>query len=117
MPFKYECMADRLAANSREIPEGWNGTPCRLWTGATSGNGDYGKLSFRFGGKLLSLAAHLVAYAVHHGRPIREGYVGAHACDRSLCINGAHIEERRQTTNIRDCVARGRHFTPFRRAA
>jgi hypothetical protein len=84
---------------------------CWLWQGGTTKSG-YGKLgSGGRGGK--TLGAHVIALTAVLPRP--ESLYALHTCDTKLCCNPKHLYWGTQTDNMQDAVARGQHFTPFRR--
>lgn len=83
---------------------------CWLWTGYISTNG-YGQINR---GDHIVDYSHHVAFEMQKG-VIRPGLDVMHACDNRACMRGSHLSQGTRRKNIRDCVARGRHFTPWRR--
>lgn len=54
--------------------------------------------------------AHRVAYALANGGVIPAGGVVCHRCDNPACVRPAHLFLGTQLDNIRDCIAKNRHF-------
>lgn len=79
-----------------------SGDECWRWLGAKSSHG-YG--SAKALGK--NARAHRVAYALANG-PIPPGVVVMHSCDNPRCCNPAHLSLGSQSSNILDCVTKGR---------
>lgn len=67
----------------------------------------YGNISV--GGVVRS--AHRLSYELAYGQP-PDGALVLHSCDTRCCVNPAHLRAGSYTDNSRDCVSRGRHFTP-----
>ncbi|WP_175172401.1 HNH endonuclease [Achromobacter pestifer] len=115
-------MAERILANTMISDElTHNGTPCWLWIGARNASG-YGKMSMRFKkgprkGKVKSALAHRVALVEMGGCRLNSKSVVMHLCNNRLCCNPAHLKGGTQRKNVQQCVAEGRHFTPFKKAA
>lgn len=112
MPRKYESLSARLLANIEYVGDCW------LWFGSTGKNG-YGKITFRAKsgpniGVPIRKLVHRVAYEAFGGKRLRRNQVVKHLCNNPRCINPAHLEAGTQRQNIRQCVAEGRHYTPFR---
>jgi hypothetical protein len=78
---------------------------CWLWTGCTNHAG-YGLFALRHGKLAI---AHRYAWTLD-GRAIACGMNLCHSCDNPACVNPAHLWLGTQQENIRDCVAKGRHF-------
>lgn len=112
-------VAERMLALSVIDFEIWfEGTPCWIWIGAT--NGTYGKIDvhWRSGprkGKRRTALAHRLSLEVFKGRRLSTRSVAKHLCNTPLCINPDHLRGGTQSSNIRQCVAEGRHYTPFRK--
>jgi hypothetical protein len=79
-------------------------TGCWIWTGPLSTTG-YGW--FRFNGR--RVGAHRFALARFKAE-IPEGMGALHTCDNTWCVNPDHLYAGTQSQNIRDSVARGRHW-------
>lgn len=75
--------------------------PTRRWRGYAN---------IRFSGRFTTV--HRVAWELTHG-PISEGMHVCHTCDTPGCANPDHLFIGTRADNMRDCVAKGRHFTPF----
>lgn len=128
---KYKSMQERILANSRvnEKTPMVNGVHCRDWTGSVfpvpwegaPREKCYGRIAVRFKrgprkGKVKSTQAHREARkAWETGRRIGSKNVVCHDCDRQICVENKHLWGGIQKQNIRDCVEKGRHKTPFRR--
>ena len=93
------------SAFAERVTPGPNG--CLDWIGHTYTNG-YGRISV--GGRWQS--AHRVSYELHHGE-IPKGLIVRHSCDRPICVAPEHLLVGTFADNTRDCIERGRHFTPF----
>lgn len=122
MPFQYPSLAERIIANSYLSDESfYDGTPCWVWMGSRNSAG-YGALTRRFKrgprkGKVGRFLVHRVAVVELGGRKLTTRSVVMHLCNNPLCCNPAHLKGGTQRQNMRQCVADGRHFTPFRKAA
>ncbi|CAB3858555.1 hypothetical protein LMG26854_03346 [Achromobacter aegrifaciens] len=122
MASPYANLAERILANTMISDElSHNGTPCWLWIGARNASG-YGKMNMRFKkgprkGKVKSALAHRVALVEMGGRRLNSKSVVMHLCNNRLCCNPAHLLGGTQRKNVQQCVAEGRHYTPFRKAA
>lgn len=117
MPRKYPSLADRLIANSYLSDEcHYDGTPCWIWMGKRNASG-YPQINLREDGAVRTYLAHRLALTVFRGRRWRRGQVAKHLCNNPLCINPMHLDGGSQSSNMRQCVREGRHFTPFRSAA
>lgn len=123
---KYDTLAERLMANTLiSTVSFYESTPCWDWIGAFTvnrGGQRYGKLSVRIKrgvrkGRNKTWKAHRLAVIELGARRLWPRQVVQHLCNNSLCINPAHLLGGSQKRNIRQCVAEGRHFTPFRKAA
>ena len=69
---------------------------CWLWT-STIDRGGYGR--FRIGDH--TFAAHRVAWAIHHGRQPKPGFVITHTCGNKACVNPYHLKEVEHLAAIR----------------
>jgi hypothetical protein len=76
---------EKILARTIEVaPPPWLDTPCRLWTGPTSGNGrggDYGRMNLDGG----TVAPHIALWVVENG-PIPPRKQLDHLCRRRLCV-------------------------------
>lgn len=124
---RYANLGERLIANSRigDVPT-YADQPCWIWIGEVNRNRSgmlYGRLSMRYKkgprkGKHYKMMAHRASMqAFHQGKRVTPRTVIMHLCNNSLCINPAHLMGGTQSRNVRQCVADGRHKTPFRREA
>lgn len=78
---------------------------CWNWTGAHSGGG-YG--GFRLGSPRRMRRSHIVAWEIHHGRPVAPGLFVCHSCDNPPCCNPAHLGSGTHAINMGEMVERGR---------
>jgi hypothetical protein len=78
---------------------------CWEWTGALHRNG-YGAFKLRDGRQML---AHRFAWELANGA-VPEGLNVLHQCDNRRCVRPDHLFVGTQRENIRDMVAKGRHF-------
>lgn len=94
----HSTLADRFWSKTLKTSDCW------LWTGAKQRSG-YGwfNADWKRGPEL----AHRVAFRLTHGR--NAGPELCHTCDVRLCVRPDHLYEGTRTTNVRDCVSRGRH--------
>lgn len=76
---------------------------CWEWTRSIN-RGGYGL--YRFGNKTVS--THRIAFALHHGRPIKEGKILMHSCDNPRCCNPHHLCEGTHVENSQDAASKGR---------
>lgn len=105
----------RLLQNSvLSTDTSYAGTPCWLWIGTLNADG-YGHMSYRVPGvkSPRKALAHRKSYEAFRG-PIPEGAVLCHGCNVRRCINPMHLTPGTQSENIQQCVAEGRHRTPWR---
>lgn len=107
---KYADLRERIIANSILSNDSvYDGTPCWLWIGKRSANGDYGHINLRIDGKHRTFKAHRVSLHAFRGASLDDPKVGMHRCNVRLCVNPMHLEYGTQSENIRQCVADGRH--------
>lgn len=122
MPMQYPTMEDRIIANTVVCEDYfYAGSSCWLWIGARNSSG-YGKISLRWQrgprkGQVRHALAHRIALTAFTGRRVTTKSVVLHLCNNRLCCNPAHLQGGTQKKNVQQCVADGRHFTPFRKAA
>ncbi len=107
----YSVLRKRFYPSLRDQPERfWNkidrrgARECWPWLGCTNNQG-YGRAGKRG-------YAHRLAYELSYG-DLPPRVVIRHACDNPLCCNPAHLLAGSQSENMRDAVARGRHYSPF----
>lgn len=122
MTRRYESMQERIIANSVvSLTSFYEGTPCWIWTGAY-GSGGYGTLNVRLKsgkrkGQVVHRGAHRESLKAFTGRRLTTRMVCQHLCNNPPCVNWQHLAGGTQKKNVQQCVADGRHFTPFRKAA
>lgn len=80
---------------------------CWLWTGHTI-RGGYGVMRYTSSNR--ATTAHRISYEIHVG-PIPDGMFVLHRCDVPACVNPAHLFLGTQFDNMRDMVAKGRHYS------
>jgi hypothetical protein len=76
---------------------------CWEWTRAT--NKGYGAMAVH-GSRMRQ--AHVVAWELHHGKPLPEGKILRHTCDNPPCTNPAHLILGTHKENSHDRLERGR---------
>jgi len=123
-PRPYASIQERIIANSVLSDEHFhNGTPCWEWTGRLSyGNrspAGYPVMNMRFKsgprkGKVRCVRVHRVVVQVFNHRRLTARMVVLHLCNNTNCVNPEHVLGGSQKKNVRQCVAEGRHYTPFR---
>lgn len=80
---------------------------CWYWTASRNAKG-YGQLMYRDG---IPRHAHRISWELHNGY-IPEGIWVLHRCDVPHCVNPSHLFLGTQTDNMRDMVAKKRHWCP-----
>ena len=130
MARRYASMRERILKNSRINMRNFTmGTPCRDWTGATfpppwpdaPREKCYGRIGVRFKrgprkGKGRSTQAHREsAKAFKPWLKTGTKNIVRHLCNRPICVQPEHLTGSEQRMNVLQCVAEGRHKTPFRR--
>jgi len=60
------------------------------------------------------IGAHRNAYIEANGE-IPKGMQVMHICDNPKCINPKHLKLGTRSDNMKDCVNKGRHFSPMRK--
>lgn len=80
---------------------------CHIWRGARLKRG-YGHMNVN--GKYL--LAHRIAFVLANGE-LDDRVKVLHSCDNPPCVNDEHLFAGTLRDNSRDCVAKGRHKTPF----
>jgi len=78
-----------------------------LWQ-ASANKAGYGQMYFRFGGKVVKIFAHRLAWMYSRQRPLPSGKVVIHDCDNPCCTNPHHIKASSQLKNMQDCLKRER---------
>lgn len=116
---RYDTILDRIVANSVASPDhAYDGTPCWEWTRRVNNQG-YPTMTRRLKrgprkGQVVTVYAHREAVKAS-GRRLTTRQVVLHLCNNPSCVNPAHLKGGTQRENVRQCVAEGRHFTPWRR--
>ena len=99
----------------------WPTTEERFWSQVTKGPGCWewkGAVSDTGYGNLVDsgrpVSGHRYSWQLHVG-PIPADLHVCHHCDNRRCVRPDHLFLGTRSDNMRDAVAKGRHFTPFRR--
>lgn len=101
-------LAERF--ETKYIPEPNSG--CWLWIGGQNEHG-YGIIGV--GGRKDGVAkAHRVSWELNRGK-LSPGDNVLHKCDNPSCVNPDHLFIGSLADNSRDCVKKGRNFTPDNR--
>lgn len=93
---------DRIERNFSKYVSPQLANGCREWVGSYAGRG-YGEL--RIAGR--NVAAHRIAYALHHGG-IEDALGVLHHCDNPRCVWGPHLFQGDQRANMTDASTKGR---------
>lgn len=101
-------MAERIRAYTRVDPV----TGCHVWIGHTA-KGGYAVITVAKGKQRY---AHRVVYELHFG-PIPPGKMICHRCDRTNCVNPAHLFLGDNQANMDDMAAKGRWANQTKRGA
>lgn len=89
---------------------------CWEWQGRYGDNG-YPRIDKRVDGSTKHFQVHRLVVAVLLGFNLRRNLNVLHSCDNNRCVCPDHLSRGSQKRNVRECVERGRHRTPFRKAA
>lgn len=85
---------------------------CWPWLGHRNHRG-YGRFTRRFGSgtsKSRHVPAARMAWELTHLQEFPVGHHACHRCDNPPCCNPAHVFPGTDRDNMRDCVAKGRHW-------
>jgi hypothetical protein len=106
-----EALRADLAERFERFTEPEPNSGCLLWIGAwnSATEESYGRINVN--GEIRY--AHHVAYELAHG-DIPDGLWVLHRCDVRPCVLDAHLFAGTDGDNVRDMVAKGRHFSPMR---
>ena len=66
-------------------------------------------------GQVVTVYAHRESVKAFTDRKLSPRQVVMHLCNNRSCVNPAHLKGGTQRQNVRQCVAEGRHFTPFKK--
>jgi HNH endonuclease len=80
---------------------------CWIWTGCIAKITGYGLIDVN--GKLKG--AHRIAFLLQFGT-IDPTLNVLHKCDNPACVRGSHLWQGNDSDNMKDCVAKGRHYSP-----
>lgn len=97
-------LAQRLSEKLRFVPE----TGCLIYTGHCDRYG-YIITGSRTDGTRKLRKTHRVAWELAYG-PIPSGMAVLHRCDNPPCCNAEHLFLGTQGDNVRDMVAKNRHY-------
>lgn len=120
---RYANIGERIIANSTLSHDTfYDGTPCWVWTGKLNSTSGYPVMTTRWKkgprkGKVHNIFAHRESLKFFRGVKVGTRYVVMHKCNVKTCVNPMHLERGSQMKNMQQCVADGRHQTPFRKAA
>lgn len=95
----------RQYLHTRSVRE--RGSGCWIWTRAINSGG---RPVRKWAGAMVPVARWALSAAL--GRPLRDGMVAGHRCDRGQCVNPDHLEEISESQNLTDAWARGRRTAP-----
>ncbi|MFA6063848.1 MAG: HNH endonuclease [Gallionella sp.] len=115
---RYPTLADRIIANSvQSDTHAYNGTPCWEWVRRCNNSG-YPTMTRRLQrgsrkGQVVTVYAHRESVKAFTDRRVTPKMVIMHLCNNRSCVNPAHLQGGTQKQNIRQCVAEGRHKSPF----
>jgi len=65
-------------------------------------------------GQHYQMSAHRAAIQHMTTKRVTPRMVVLHLCNNPACVNPEHLQGGTQRKNVRQCVADGRHKTPFR---
>jgi hypothetical protein len=68
-----------------------------------------GPIPFKGPAAKYEVGAHVMAYVTEHG-PVPPGNMVCHTCDNPPCVNPLHLFLGDDKANVRDMVAKGRHY-------
>lgn len=97
---RYAVLAGRVKTGSRN--------KCWEWHGVLNSMG-YGRPYVKGEGKVL---AHRMMYEFYNQRRLKSEII-MHICDNPKCVNPLHLKKGTRSLNIKDCVNKGRHKSPF----
>jgi len=102
----YKTIEDRFWAkvDIKEEDECWN------WKAKTRSG--YGRVFYP--DRYKEESAHRISWAITFGS-IPKGLWVLHDCDNRLCCNPSHLHVGTQLDNIRECVERNQHSTPYQK--
>jgi len=101
----WECVVVGESRRFWEKVDKWGGAACWTWNAATTPGG-YGCFTNDLGEQI---GAHQFAWLIHFGE-IPEGKDVLHKCDNPPCVRPEHLFLGTQKDNMRDMVAKGRHW-------
>lgn len=115
----YADLGERIRANSvTSLDCGHDGTMCWEWVGRRNSAG-YPLMTIRMRsgprkGSPVPRLAHRESLKFFTGRRLSTRSVCKHLCNNKNCVNPLHLAGGTQKSNMRQCVAEGRHGNMYR---
>ena len=93
----------RLLSRSKIVDNGYI-TPCLEWQGSINKHG-YGETSYLD----VTVRVHVLFYKLNNSDAFNSKLQVLHKCDIRNCFNLDHLFQGSQSTNMKDCVSKGKH--------